>query len=50
VSAPDTLPSWEGLMMLRLRLLSDGKERTRREVYSDVVDHMQLSDEHAWSP
>ncbi len=37
-------------MVPLLRVLSDAKERTRREVYSDVADHMQLSDEQRSEP
>lgn len=32
-------------MVLLLRVLSDSKQRTRREWYSDAADHMNLSAE-----
>lgn len=45
MTAPDSLPSWECCMVPLLRVLSDGRQRTRREAFAEVADLMRLSDE-----
>jgi restriction system protein len=40
-----SLPTWEGFMLPVLEVLSDGQQRTRREMFAAVGDRMGLSDE-----
>lgn len=44
MTAPVEMPTWEGFMVPVLRVLSDGRIRTRREMYANVADHMNLSE------
>lgn len=38
------LPTWEGFLAPVLQVASDGRVRTRREMYADVADHMRLTE------
>jgi restriction system protein len=42
MTAPVELPTWEGFLVPILQVASDGRVRTRREMYAAVADHMQL--------
>jgi restriction endonuclease Mrr len=39
------LPTWEGFLVPILQVASDGRVRTRREMYAAVADHMQLTEQ-----
>ena len=39
------LPTWEAFLAPVLEVASDGRVRTRREMHSDVADHMRLTQE-----
>ena len=44
MTAPSAMPTWEEFMVPVLQVLSDGRVRTRREMYTDVADHLGLSE------
>ena len=43
MTAPVELPTWEGFLVPILQVASDGRVRTRREMYADVANHMHLT-------
>jgi restriction system protein len=44
MTAPVDLPTWEGFLVPILQVASDGRVRTRREMYATVADHMHLTE------
>lgn len=44
MTVPAEIPTWEGFLTPVLQVLSDGRTRTRREMYDDVAEHIGLSD------
>jgi restriction system protein len=44
VTAPVELPTWEGFLAPILQVSSDGRVRTRQEIYTDVAAHMHLTE------
>lgn len=45
MTAASGMPTWEGFLLPVLEVLSDGRQRTRREMFAAVADRIGLSEE-----